>query len=179
MRVIFMGTPDFAVPALKALTVAGHEVVAAYTQPPRPGGRRGKELTPTPVHKAAEELGIPASAVQQAAAEERLGVLEGSDRRTDRLVGPGVVTAVRIVDGRRSDVLAHTDEWLRRAAFRRRRFSPSFAEYARRGDPVAVAQRAGPARPRRHVERRRRPRRAARVEMAARAVERVAGVLRR
>lgn len=58
MRVIFMGTPDFAVPALKALVAAGHEVVCAYTQPPRPGGRRGKELTPTPVHKAAEELGI-------------------------------------------------------------------------------------------------------------------------
>ncbi len=58
MRVIFMGTPDFAVPALQALVTAGHEVVAAYTQPPRPGGRRGKELTPTPVHQAAEALGI-------------------------------------------------------------------------------------------------------------------------
>lgn len=58
MRVIFMGTPDFAVPALQALVAAGHEVVATYTQPPRPGGRRGKELTPTPVHKAAEALGI-------------------------------------------------------------------------------------------------------------------------
>ncbi|MCC6926023.1 methionyl-tRNA formyltransferase [Novosphingobium sp.] len=58
MRVIFMGTPDFAVPALKALVAAGHDVVCAYTQPPRPGGRRGKELTPTPVHKAAQELGI-------------------------------------------------------------------------------------------------------------------------
>jgi methionyl-tRNA formyltransferase len=58
MRVIFMGTPDFAVPALQALVAAGHEVVAAYTQPPRPGGRRGKELTLTPVHKAAEALGI-------------------------------------------------------------------------------------------------------------------------
>ncbi|MFM5924422.1 MAG: methionyl-tRNA formyltransferase [Novosphingobium sp.] len=58
MRVIFMGTPDFAVPALKALVAAGHAVVAAYTQPPRPGGRRGKELTPTPVHRAAEALGI-------------------------------------------------------------------------------------------------------------------------
>ena len=53
-----MGTPDFAVPALQALVAAGHEVIAAYTQPPRPGGRRGKELTPTPVHKAAEALGI-------------------------------------------------------------------------------------------------------------------------
>ena len=59
MRIIFMGTPDFAVPALRALVAAGHEVVVAYTQPPRPGGRRGKELTPTPVHRAAEELGIP------------------------------------------------------------------------------------------------------------------------
>ena len=58
MRIVFMGTPDFAVPALQALVAAGHEVVAAYTQPPRPGGRRGKELTPTPVHKAAEALGI-------------------------------------------------------------------------------------------------------------------------
>lgn len=59
MRVIFMGTPDFAVPALKALVAAGHYVICAYTQPPRPGGRRGKELTPTPVHKAAQQLGIP------------------------------------------------------------------------------------------------------------------------
>jgi methionyl-tRNA formyltransferase len=59
MKIIFMGTPDFAVPALTALVAAGHEVVCAYTQPPRPGGRRGKELTPTPVHRKAEELGIP------------------------------------------------------------------------------------------------------------------------
>ncbi|PLK25548.1 methionyl-tRNA formyltransferase [Novosphingobium sp. TH158] len=58
MRIIFMGTPDFAVPVLKALVSAGHEVIAAYSQPPRPGGRRGKELTPSPVHKVAEELGI-------------------------------------------------------------------------------------------------------------------------
>ena len=58
MRIIFMGTPDFAVPALVALIEAGHEVVAAYTQPPRPGGRRGKELTPSPVHKEAEMRGF-------------------------------------------------------------------------------------------------------------------------
>lgn len=58
MRVIFMGTPDFAVPTLRALVSAGHAVAAAYSQPPRPGGRRGKELTPSPVHRAADELGI-------------------------------------------------------------------------------------------------------------------------
>jgi methionyl-tRNA formyltransferase len=58
MRVIFMGTPDFAVPALVALVEAGHEVVAAYSQPPRPGGRRGRELTPSPVQREAEARGI-------------------------------------------------------------------------------------------------------------------------
>jgi methionyl-tRNA formyltransferase len=58
LRIIFMGTPDFAVPALVALVEAGHEVVAAYTQPPRPGGRRGRELTPSPVHKEAQTRGI-------------------------------------------------------------------------------------------------------------------------
>ncbi len=58
MRIIFMGTPEFAVPTLNALVEAGHDVVAAYSQPPRPGGRRGKALTPSPVHARAEELGI-------------------------------------------------------------------------------------------------------------------------
>jgi len=58
MRIIFMGTPDFAVPALVALAEAGHEILAAYTQPPRPGGRRGKQLTPSPVQREAEARGI-------------------------------------------------------------------------------------------------------------------------
>ena len=58
MRIIFMGTPDFAVPTLQALVDAAHEVVCVYTQPPRPGGRRGKELTPTAVHQRASDLGI-------------------------------------------------------------------------------------------------------------------------
>jgi methionyl-tRNA formyltransferase len=57
MRIIFMGTPDFAVPSLNALVAAGHEVVAVYTQPPRRAGR-GKALTPSPVHLRAEALGM-------------------------------------------------------------------------------------------------------------------------
>jgi len=79
MRIIFMGTPEFAVPALQALGAAGHEVVCTYTQPPRPGGRRGKELTPTPVHRAAEALGIavrhPAS-LKGAEAQAELAALK-------------------------------------------------------------------------------------------------------
>lgn len=59
MRVVFMGTPSFAVPALRALVAAGHELCAAYSQPPRPGGRRGQALTPSPVQLAAQELGVP------------------------------------------------------------------------------------------------------------------------
>jgi methionyl-tRNA formyltransferase len=57
MRIAFMGTPDFAVPTLDALVLAGHEIVAVYTQPPRPAGR-GKALSPSPVHLRAEALGI-------------------------------------------------------------------------------------------------------------------------
>ncbi|MDG2454130.1 MAG: methionyl-tRNA formyltransferase, partial [Paracoccaceae bacterium] len=57
MRVIFMGTPDFSVPVLDALVEAGHDVVAAYCQPPRPAGR-GKKDRPSPVQARAEALGI-------------------------------------------------------------------------------------------------------------------------
>ena len=57
MRIIFMGSPSFAVPTLNALVAAGHEVVAVYTQPPRAAGR-GKADRPTAVAVRAEELGI-------------------------------------------------------------------------------------------------------------------------
>jgi methionyl-tRNA formyltransferase len=58
MRVVFMGTPAFAVPALKALLASSHEVIAVYSQPPRPAGR-GLKLTTSPVHQLAEANGIP------------------------------------------------------------------------------------------------------------------------
>ncbi len=58
MRLIFMGTPDFAVPTLQALAAAGHEIVAVYSQPPRPANR-GKKLTPSAVHSKAEAMGLP------------------------------------------------------------------------------------------------------------------------
>lgn len=57
MRIIFMGSPDFSVPALDALAAAGHDIVAVYCQPPRPAGR-GKKDRPTPVHARAMELGL-------------------------------------------------------------------------------------------------------------------------
>ncbi len=57
LRLVFMGTPEFAVPALDALAEAGHDIACAYTQPPRPAGRKGR-LTRSAVHDAAEVRGI-------------------------------------------------------------------------------------------------------------------------
>lgn len=57
MRIIFMGTPDFAVPTLRAVLDAGHEVVAVYTQPPRAAGR-GMALRKSPVHDYAAQAGL-------------------------------------------------------------------------------------------------------------------------
>lgn len=59
LRLIFMGTPEFSVTVLNALVEAGHELVAIYTQPPRAAGRRGLELTPSPVQSRATALGLP------------------------------------------------------------------------------------------------------------------------
>ncbi|WP_424813658.1 methionyl-tRNA formyltransferase [Roseococcus sp. YIM B11640] len=58
LRLAFMGSPDFSVPALRALHAAGHEIACVYAQPPRPAGR-GQQETPCPVHRAALELGLP------------------------------------------------------------------------------------------------------------------------
>jgi methionyl-tRNA formyltransferase len=58
LNLIFMGTPDFAVPTLEAIHAAGHHIAAVYTRPPRPAGRRGLDLTPSPVHQRAKTLGL-------------------------------------------------------------------------------------------------------------------------
>lgn len=79
LRLVFMGTPDFSVPTLDALADAGHDVAAVYTQPPRPAGRRGLELTPSPVQRAAERLGLPVrvpASLKDAAAQAGFAALE-------------------------------------------------------------------------------------------------------
>ena len=59
LRIVFMGTPEFSVPVMTALIGQGYDIIAVYSQPPRPAGRRGLELTKSPVHEKAEEFGIP------------------------------------------------------------------------------------------------------------------------
>jgi methionyl-tRNA formyltransferase len=77
-RIIFAGTPDFAVPCLSALAGSGHPVVAVYTQPDRPAGR-GRALTASPVKRAAQDLGLPVlqpQTLRDAAAREALRALQ-------------------------------------------------------------------------------------------------------
>ncbi len=78
LRLAFMGSPDFAVPALQALHAAGHEIAAVYCQPPRPAGR-GQMTRPCPVHAAALALGLevrsPARLRKDVAAQEAFAAL--------------------------------------------------------------------------------------------------------
>ncbi|MGZ3349030.1 MAG: methionyl-tRNA formyltransferase, partial [Xanthobacteraceae bacterium] len=59
LRIVFMGTPDFAVPTLIEIVGRGHEVVAVYTRAPKPAGRRGLDLTPSPVEREARRFALP------------------------------------------------------------------------------------------------------------------------
>lgn len=98
--------------------------------------------------EAAEELGMDARCVRRAAAEERLGVLHDDTRAIDRLVGPAVVSATRVVALPAAELFEVADQWLRRnGSLRRRRFDPAtlVAEYARRSDPIAGLQRTARA----------------------------------
>ena len=77
LRLIFMGSPDFAVPSLEALLAAGHQVVGVYSQPPRPAGR-GQHERPSPVHARALAAGLPVhtpASLKSAEAQEQFARL--------------------------------------------------------------------------------------------------------
>ncbi|MFZ5592101.1 MAG: methionyl-tRNA formyltransferase [Bacillota bacterium] len=76
MRIVFMGTPDFACPSLAALVRAGHQVVLAVTQPDRPRGR-GRKLSPPPLKVLAEELGVPVCQPEKIQGQDFAGYLAG------------------------------------------------------------------------------------------------------
>ncbi|MEN8236264.1 MAG: methionyl-tRNA formyltransferase [Pseudomonadota bacterium] len=73
LRIIFMGTPEFAVPTLQALIDSPHKVVAVYSQPPRPVGR-GHKIQPSPVHALAQKHNIPVQTPKSLRSEEAQGV---------------------------------------------------------------------------------------------------------
>jgi methionyl-tRNA formyltransferase len=101
MRLIFMGTPEFSVPTLSALANAGHEIVACYTQPPRPAGRRGLELTKSPVHKEAEQLGIPVRTPASLKTDEEKQAFRALEADAAVVVAYGLILPEAILTGTR------------------------------------------------------------------------------
>jgi methionyl-tRNA formyltransferase len=97
MRLIFMGTPDFAVPTLNAVVAAGHEVVAVYSQPPRPANR-GKKLTPGAVHARAEELGLEVRTPLSLKAAEEQAAFAALDADVAVVAAYGLILPQAILD---------------------------------------------------------------------------------
>jgi methionyl-tRNA formyltransferase len=97
MRVIFMGTPDFAVPTLAAIVGQGHEVVAAYTRAPARAGR-GMDEKPSPIHRMAESLGIPVFTPASLKGEEAAAQLRALDPDVVVVVAYGMLLPKSILD---------------------------------------------------------------------------------
>ncbi|ARU62381.1 methionyl-tRNA formyltransferase [Tumebacillus avium] len=97
MRILFMGTPDFAVPCLDALIENGYEVVAVVTQPDRPKGRKG-ELTPPPVKVAALRHNLPVLQPEKVRAEEALQELEAFNADLLVTAAYGQILPKRLLD---------------------------------------------------------------------------------
>ena len=96
-----MGTPDFSVPTLTALAAQGHEVVACYTQPPRPAGRRGLELTKSPVHRQAEAMGLPVRTPKSLKSEEEQALFRELDADAAVVVAYGLLLPEAVLSGTR------------------------------------------------------------------------------
>ncbi|WP_396594437.1 methionyl-tRNA formyltransferase [Brevundimonas sp. R86498] len=101
MRLAFMGTPDFAVPSLAELIASGHDIVAVYSQPPRPRGR-GQKLTPSPVQAFAETMGLPVFTPASMKTDEAIETFRSLDLDAacvvayGQILKPGVLEAPRL-----------------------------------------------------------------------------------
>lgn len=100
LRVVFMGTPDFAVPTLSEIVGQGHEVVAAYTRAPAAAGR-GMELKLSPVHRMAERFGIPVLTPKTLRSEEAAEVFRSHEADVAVVVAYGMLLPKAILDAPR------------------------------------------------------------------------------
>jgi methionyl-tRNA formyltransferase len=101
LSVVFMGTPEFSVPTLRALHESGHAVAAVYTQPPRPGGRRGLELRPSPVQREAERLGLFVRAPLSLRGEEDKAAFAALEADVAVVVAYGLLLPQAVLDAPR------------------------------------------------------------------------------
>jgi methionyl-tRNA formyltransferase len=97
MRIVFMGTPRFAVPTLEGIAQAGHEVVAVYTQPDRPAGR-GQQLATSPVKETAVSLGLRVEQPQRVRRPEVVEQLATLNADCIVVVGYGQIIPQSIID---------------------------------------------------------------------------------
>ncbi|MET0314632.1 MAG: methionyl-tRNA formyltransferase [Hansschlegelia sp.] len=91
LRLVFMGTPDFSVPALSELIGQGHEIAAVYTRAPKPAGRRGMELTKSPVHALAESFNLPVYTPKGFRDDATLGVFADHEADIAVVVAYGLI----------------------------------------------------------------------------------------
>ena len=98
LRLIFMGTPEFSVPTLLELVAHGHEIAAVYTRSPKPGGRRGLELQPTPIEREARRLNIPVLTPKTLRTPEALDEFRAHDADAAVVVAYGMILPQAILD---------------------------------------------------------------------------------
>src|SRR5436309_16039268 len=90
MRLIFMGTPEFAVPTLVEIVVRGHQVAAVYTRAPKPAGR-GMELQPSPVEREARRFGVPVLTPKSLRSHEALAEFRAHEADAAVVVAYGLI----------------------------------------------------------------------------------------
>jgi methionyl-tRNA formyltransferase len=100
MRLAFMGTPEFAVPSLAELIASGHEIVAVYSQPPRPKGR-GQKLTPSPIHAFAEAMGLPVFTPESMKSAEAIEIFQSLDLDAACVVAYGQILKAAVLEAPR------------------------------------------------------------------------------
>src|SRR6476660_80970 len=98
LRLIFMGTPDFSVPTLLELASHGHDIAAVYTRAPKPGGRRGLQLQPTPIEQEARRLGIPVLTPKTLKTPEALEEFRSHGAEAAVVVAYGMILPQAILD---------------------------------------------------------------------------------
>ena len=100
MRIAFLGTPDFSVPALAELAAAGHEIAAVYAQPPAPRGR-GQEVKPSPVQAFAESLGLPVRTPASMRDPEAIAAFQALDLDAAVVVAYGQILPAAVLEAPR------------------------------------------------------------------------------
>src|SRR3954463_14585484 len=98
LRIVFMGTPDFAVPTLIEIVGRGHEIVAVYTRSAKPAGRRGLDLTPSPVEREARRFALPVLTPTTLRSADAEGIAHGHGADVAVIVAYGLILPKPILE---------------------------------------------------------------------------------